>query len=153
MHISYVGLTPVCVLSPGQSATILLSPTDAAETLDSPTSAFRITYSPFYREAEKARQLARTRLKLHAKQATGRAVWAAANWERKQQQQQHQQLREPSPRGSGTGSGSGSGNKQGTKRKFESTALATIDEGSEPLQASPQHKRRRKQDAGPGQDS
>jgi hypothetical protein len=121
MHISYVGLTPVCVLAPGQSATILLSPTDAAEPLDSPTSAFRITYSPFYREAEKARQLARSRLKLHAKQATGRAMWAAANWERK--------------------AISASSSKAAT-RKRQAAALATIAEECE-QQRSPDPKRRR----------
>ncbi len=157
MHISYLGLTPVCVLAPGQSATILLSPADAAEPLDSPASAFRITYSPFRRDAETARQQARARLKLQAKQAAARATWTAAEWDRKrkqqQRQQQHQQLREPTSRGSGSGSGSGPGSNKGTKRKLESTPLATIDEGSEPQQSSPQHKRRRTQDPGPGKDS
>jgi hypothetical protein len=165
MHLAYLGQTPVCVLAPGQSATFLLSPADAAEPLDSPTSAFRISYSPFIREAESARQQARARVKLQAKQASAHAMWAAADWERKQ----HQQLRALSSGtvsgsggregGSGSsgsstrGGGGGGGSNQGTKRKFESTALATIDEGSEPPQSSPLRKRRRTQEPSPGKGS
>ncbi len=120
MHISYVGLTPVCVLEPDQSATILLSPTDAAEP---PDSAFHIVYR---REAETARQQARARLKLQAKQAAvrfarrGPLLTGIAFSKR----QRAAAASTSAPQG-----GSGGG---GTKRKFHATTLATIGEDINP---------------------